>query len=329
MKNLLPLLVVSMFFLVQTKTVAQDVLFSQWENMPLHFNPALTGDFEGLVRFRGKHRNQWKSILGDDSYRTNAASVEYKFKKGEQRKINVGFHSIFDKAGETNFSAKTFNLSTSIVQNLGDVSGPHHTVGVGLKAGIGTRKIDADNLRWPTNTPFGLLFPPEDINSKVTFTDFSVGLFWNYITTTHFSFQLGSALHHVNRPDLSFSQTDLYELPLRFNLHGNVEIPICQQLSIVPSFLYTAQSPGDQILFGLSGKYYLQSSNANFLQLGLLGIATVNFDGTLSNVYVLSATVEVKNILLGFSYDRYEAPRNINGDRSNAYEFSVGYTIGR
>ncbi len=325
MKNLLPLFTFALFLLFHASSTAQDVTFSQWENMPLHFNPALTGDFDGLVRIRGKYRNQWSSILGDDAFKTSAVSAEYKFNKGESRKISLGFHSIFDNAGELNFRTKTFNLSSSVVQHLGDLTGAHHSIGIGLNAGIGNQKIDTDNFRWGSDNPFqmGPPAPVEELNSKVSFTDFSAGLVWNYVTTTRFSFQLGAAMHHINQPNLSFSQNDQDKLRHRYNLHGQVEIPVSKKLSAVPSFLFASQSSIEQLLFGLSGKYYFKSANANFLQLGLLGKTTDNFFGTRLNIFVLSATVEINSILIGFSYDHFDAVLN-----SKAYEFSVGYTIG-
>ena len=118
--------------------------------MPLHFNPALTGDFEGLLRFRAKYRNQWQSILGNSSFKTSAASIEYNLIKKSQREISIGFNSIFDKAGSLNFRTKTFNLSSSITQHFGNIEDSHHSLAIGFKAGIANRKIDFSTIIWPS-----------------------------------------------------------------------------------------------------------------------------------------------------------------------------------
>jgi hypothetical protein len=91
---------------------------------------------------------------------------------------------------------------------------------------------------------------------------------------------------------------------------------------MVPSFLYSSQGPAEQLLFGFNSKWYPKSQNPNFVQLGIFGKSTNNFNGTAINIYVLSATLEIKSFLFGFSFDRFQAIE------SNAYEFSVGYTIG-
>jgi hypothetical protein len=83
------------------------------------------------------------------------------------------------------------------------------------------------------------------------------------------------------------------------------------------------QGPSEQLLFGCSGKWYLRSEDANFVQLGVFAKDSKNISGRDIDIYVVSATVEINSILFGFSIDRFQTVK------SNAYEFSVGYTIGR
>ena len=102
---------------------------------------------------------------------------------------------------------------------LGNPNNLHHSIAIGLNVGLTTSKIDFENAQWPGG------MPPTDINEKTNFTDVSVGLLWQYRSNTHFSFNLGSALHHLNRPNVSFSDSSVSKLYQRFNLHGHVEIP--------------------------------------------------------------------------------------------------------
>ena len=84
------LFTLTLIFFAGSKALAQDALFTQWENMPVYLNPALTGNFDGLLRLRAQHRNQWRSLLKDNSYKTSAVSAEYKFSNASARKISVG-----------------------------------------------------------------------------------------------------------------------------------------------------------------------------------------------------------------------------------------------
>jgi type IX secretion system PorP/SprF family membrane protein len=312
------LIALAVFFIATSKALAQDPVFTQWENMPLYFNPALTGNFDGVLRFRAIYRDQWGSILKGLSYKTSAISADYKFSGGSARKISVGAFGTLDKAGSLNSSNKAINFSTSVIQNLGNPDHSHHSIALGLNVGLANQKIDVDNLQWPG----GGGTPPTDIKGKINFTDVSAGLLWQYRSSTHFSFQLGSALHHLNQPNVSFYKDGVVRLYHRFNLHGNVEIPLAPKLSMVPSFLFSSQGPSEQLLFGFNSKYYLKSLNPNFVQLGLFAKASNNYNGRAINVYVLSAAVELNSILFGFSLDHFPELE------SNAYEFSVGYTIG-
>lgn len=310
------LIALTVLFISNSKALAQDPVFTQWENMSLYFNPALTGNFDGLLRFRVKYRDQWESFLKDNSYQTSAISAEYKFSRGSIRKISVGAFGILDKAGSLNSRNKAINFSTSVIQYLGNPNNSLHSIAIGLNVGLANRKIDLDNAQWPGG------MTPTDINEKTNFADVSAGLLWQYRSNTHFSFQLGSALHHLNKPNVSFYKNSVVKLYHRFNLHGNVEIPLIQKFSMVPSFLFSSQGPSEQLLFGFNSKLYLKSLNSNFVQLGIFAKSTNNFNGRAINIYVFSATVEINSFLFGFSFDRFQAIE------SNAYEFSIGYTFG-
>lgn len=311
MKYTKTLIILTIFLFTNTKASAQDATFTQWENMPLHFNPALTGNFEGTLRFRAKYRNQWQSILGKSSYRTSAASADYKFKTGDKRQFSLGFHALSDKVGSAVFKTNTYNLSTSLVQKINT----NHSIAIGFSGGLGNNSLNTDSLRFATPEPL--------LNSKVDYGDVSVGLSWQYVRDTHFSFQLGAAFSHVNKPNVSLRQNGDSRLESRFNLHGNIEIPLTEKVSLIPSFLFSKQDFYEQLLFGFSGKWYLKSADTNFVQVGLFAKTATNFNGVDVNVYVLSASVEIKSILLGFSFDRFSRIG------SNAYEFSAGYTLGR
>jgi len=160
-----------------------------------------------------------------------------------------------------------------------------------------------------------------DINDKTNFADVAAGLLWQYRSKTHFSFNLGSALHHLNRPNTSFSDSNVVNLNHRFNLHGNIEIPLVRSFSMVPSFLFSSQGPSEQLAFGFNNRWYPKALSPNFVQVGIFAKSTKNYSGNEINAYVLSVAVEINSFLLGFSFDRFEEIE------SNAYEFSIGYTF--
>ncbi|MEM6697047.1 MAG: type IX secretion system membrane protein PorP/SprF, partial [Bacteroidota bacterium] len=46
-----------------SRVSAQDIHFSQIGYSPLNLNPALTGIFEGDMRFTGNYRQQWNPVV--------------------------------------------------------------------------------------------------------------------------------------------------------------------------------------------------------------------------------------------------------------------------
>ena len=318
MKNKTLLISLAILFLGFSNIDAQDAFFRQWESMPLHFNPALTGNFDGMMRFRGKYRNQFQSSLRDASFKTSAVSAEYKFNNGESRDLSLGAYGIIDKKGSLDLTDQSLNLSSSIVQRLGKSEKGNHFVGVGINLGLAQRSIDYSKAMWAPGP-----IPDTTFNNKANFIDLSSGLYWQYQSRSHFSAQLGSALSHLNRPNVSLSENHADKLYMRFNLHGSVEIPITKKISIVPSFLYLSQGPSDQLLFGGNTKWYLNKENNNNLQFGFFAQTINELNETQVGAYVFTASAEIKSILVGFAYDRF---KYFNSD---AYELTLGYIIGR
>ncbi|WP_425273468.1 type IX secretion system membrane protein PorP/SprF [Pseudomonas morbosilactucae] len=56
--------------------LSQDFSFSQFYEMPMLRNPALSGIFNGDIRVSSVYRNQWGSI--SVPFQTRAIGVEYK-----------------------------------------------------------------------------------------------------------------------------------------------------------------------------------------------------------------------------------------------------------
>lgn len=111
-------------------------------------NHALTGDFESMLRFRAKYRNQLKSLLGKNAYRTGAALVDYNFKYGKYRYISLGTFGLTDQAGQVNFRVNKLQLRDcpAVEKLLGNPEVAHPFISVGMGGGVGVRKLDGDKL---------------------------------------------------------------------------------------------------------------------------------------------------------------------------------------
>lgn len=309
--------------MISSKSVnGQNAFFNQWETVPMLVNPALTGNFEGKLKFRATYRDEAVPYRQNDFTKTTATSLEYKLPIGNACKLNVGFNGSHELKGLFGMTNTSYNIAASVVQSLGNLESSHHEISLGFNAGMVTRKIDFDIATWLTEGPDGPL-PEEILKPNFRFADLSAGLNWSYVTTNHFSIQVGSAFHHLNKPNTSFNKAVNRDLTIRFNLHGNVEIPMDKNMSLVPSLFFNQFGDTEQLLYGLSGKWYFKSADTNFIQLGILTKTAFYDDDRRNNTYIIATSVSINSIQFGISYDRLQ-----EGFR-RAFEFSVGYTIGR
>jgi hypothetical protein len=86
--------------------VAQDPHFSVFYGVPIGINPAYTGNFNGNFRVSAQYRDQWNSILSNESiaaYRTIVTSLEARTNKGidENDFVGMGIYGMRDVAGQS------------------------------------------------------------------------------------------------------------------------------------------------------------------------------------------------------------------------------------
>jgi len=316
-------LTVIVIFFSWVYSASQDVNFTQWEFAPMQVNPALTGNFHGALSINLKHRNQARSILSSNAYETYFFCSESKFQKSNSsRSFNVGIFSLFDKAGTLDFQTNTYNISTSIIQKIGKSEEAHHAFGFGFNFGFAQRKIDIDdNINFYTDSQGQIIEMPDLLKSKISFADLSVGLLWKYTSKTNFSYNLGTSYQHFNSPNISMIEGGVFNLSRRINVHGIMEIPLTTKSSILPSFLFYKQNQLDQLQFGLSSKWYMNSEQIKYAEVGLFMRTTNGINGRGLGIFILSSKVKVRDIIFGFSFDRFTELG------TNAFEFSLGYRL--
>ena len=320
MKNILQIIASSIFLLLSFNIYSQDVFFSQYENTPLNLNPSLTGNFDGKARLFLNYRNQWPSLLKQASYKTGSISFDSKFKIGNSSKLGLGFNTLFDRAGSQNNGSNQFNFLTSIMHNFIKTKKSYHSISFGVNFGYINRQFDIDKAKFP-----GQKDSLEEYNSKIHFFNFSTGLSWEYKSKSRLSFQLGTSINTINRPNISFHKSSVYKLNVRFNLHGNSEVPLFKKVSLIPSFMYISQGNDDVLSIGLANKWYFKPENfSKYFQIGFHGRTTKDNTGKFHfSTYILTAIIDLNAFSIGLSYDRF-----LNID-DGAYELSIGYIISK
>lgn len=230
----------------------QDHIYSQFYNSPIYLNPALTGQFEGDIRFNALYRNQWTGLSGDFSYMTASADLNL-------QNLNSGVGLIFNRSSEGTAYLQKNNIALSYSYIIG---GDDFTLSFGLQGGITNQKLNWDKLVFgdqidvSTGIIPGAISGAErpNVDSKFYF-DAAAGS-----NLVYKNFMVGVGIHHLNRPDESLAGYQA-KLPMRFSANLSYKLPIIPDqydrdgASIIPSIVAYRQQNVMSFSFGTQIKY--------------------------------------------------------------------------
>src|SRR5579883_2000020 len=104
MKRKITLLSFCCLFAIQaTKINAQDIHFSQFYEIAILRNPALTGIFSGDYKAGVNYRTQWSNIA--TPFQTALASAESRLRVNTNDYLSYGISATYDRAGTINFNS--------------------------------------------------------------------------------------------------------------------------------------------------------------------------------------------------------------------------------
>jgi type IX secretion system PorP/SprF family membrane protein len=243
---------------------AQDVHFSQYNEIPSVINPALAG-VSYDTRVIGQYRTQWGSV--GQAYNTYGISLEQaiKHKKLKSNYFAISANIIRDMAGDARMGMLTPNLGLSYIQMINK----QMKVSGGLQGGFVYRTIDVNKLRWDRqfngyeydpSRPSGEGVP----RSSITSYDLGGGINFNYAQSDKFisakdgnKLNVGFSAFHYQIPKNSFfnSSERLYtRYCVYFN--GDFNIPNTKN-AVMPSFIYMRQGPSSEFIIGALYKFIL------------------------------------------------------------------------
>ncbi len=315
---------------------AQDIHFSQFYMSPLNLNPALTGVMNCNQRVTANYRNQWGSILKQNSYNTYSAAYDQKIPVGRRDNFGLGGTFWGDRAGSSEFLTMQARISGSYAKYMGGNRRSKRSdyLVVGADLGGSQRSINSANLQWPSqhngNGQFDPNLPGEVIaNPNFIFMDLSAGLVWFSVWGDDRNFYLGGAWSHLNRANVSFNNANI---PLygKYTFHAGGEFPIAEKMNMVPGVVVFSQGPSMQINGGTSFKFMLGNNRRNNqgFQLGAWArVANRLEDAMLLDAIILSTRFDYEQFTIGFSYDVNTSNLAPASNGNGAFEFSFLYKI--
>lgn len=254
MRTVKYILILSLFILQTILVKGQDHIYSQFFGAPVYLNPALTGQFEGDLRINTIYRNQWTGLAGDLSY--FSASVDLNIPQ-----FGGGFGLLFTRGSEGTAHLVKNNIAGTYSYSVGD---DNFVASFGVQAGITNRRVEWDNLVFSDQIDMRLGVIPGS-TSSAELNDISTIYYFDAAGGTSLVYRnimLGAAVHHLNKPDESFTGTQA-KLPMRLSSHLSWRVPLssisnykqADDAFLIPSIMYYRQGGFNSMSAGAQIKY--------------------------------------------------------------------------
>ena len=313
---------------------AQDPFFTQYYASPLSLNPAMMGVFQGQWRMNANYRQQWGGIFSDIPLRTIHASFDYRIRIVDEDYIAFGLNAIQDETGAYSKLKSTRGaLGISYMKQLsGDRyrSADQYLV-AGIQVGPGQFRSGIDGL-WFDRQYDSLSFSPntnlasgEVPPQSNMYLDFTAGLMWYMVADDNKSFYIGGSAHHLSNPNISFLGNKSETLRRRFSVNMGGEIPLNDELSLLPSMMASVQGTSMMTQFGSNFRYSNHDWEEVAIRVGGAYRLSNKYSGITGDAFTITGMLEMNGWVLGASYDIHTStilkPTNGRG----AWELSLIY----
>lgn len=308
---------------VSSLLTAQDLHFSQFHNAPQQLNPALAGAYQADHRFGANYRSQWQSV--PVAYETLSAGYSRKFTlpKLKSHLFGAGAHFLYDQAGDGQLSWAQVSFSLAYHLTLSD----EQTLSAGAQGRFGQRTLQPGVFQFGdqfTDSFFDPQAPSAEVLARTVsgYSSFGAGLNWRYAnprSRTEILAGFGSA--HLNRPTLSFLESEAVPLPLLLNFHAQGLIELDEVWDLSVHLLGQRQGSYREIVALAGARYHLTELTSLPLAVQLSG------GYRLSDAAIVVLEIFYREWRLGLSYDVNTSPfRQATNGRGGA-ELSLQYFI--
>ncbi|HEU4719218.1 MAG TPA: PorP/SprF family type IX secretion system membrane protein [Bacteroidia bacterium] len=310
----------------------QDIHFSQFNETPMHLNPAYTGMFDGLFRITLNYRQQWAAM--GHPYTTAAAAFDMPLMYAKDRAyMGIGAFLYRDQAGDSKFGTFTGALSFSGIVPLSE----NDKLSAGMMGGYSQKSATITSLQWENQYVNGAYDPTaatgeSNLLTSFPYADLAAGFAYqhrheigNIAEKNIFELNAGASAFHFNRPSEKFRGGGGEKLDMRYVFHAQVRYDLPgTRFSVRPSAYYMSQGPAHEIVFGTLLRYRIRNGTkiTNFFSESGIGLG-VHYrwnDAIIPQLYY-----DLGDMFIGLSYDlnisRYSTVSKMNG----GFEVTIRY----
>ena len=326
-KGLNVIIIVVVFVIFSGNSVqSQDIHFSQLLSTPVLSNPANTGISDESLRVATDYRNQWASLGAP--FNTFYASVDNKIIIRNQF-FGVGIIAVHDQSSGTRLTAEDVYFSLSYSRFL-----KNHQFTIGVQPGLAYRNFNPNGIMFgtqfdPSSNSYNPNLPSMENNlgENTHYFDLNVGFLWranikNMVPAAGFS------LSHINRPIVSFmGDSSDNRLPIKFNLQGQITIPVHSKYDITPCYLFSYVPGARELVFGGIGGYKPENFFIPVKKIYVLNLYRINPARNIDAI-IVGGGVKFSKIDVGISYDINVSSLAHATNLRGAFELSLIYSGG-
>lgn len=325
------------FFLFSISVVnAQDVNFSQAYVSGPYLNPALSGMFNGFVRVSSLYREQGRGNF-DTPFKTYAISsdIRYQFKlfnKFSSDVLGIGLYFLNDRTELYDFNTNNIALSIAFHKSLGFRTKQY--IGIGFQGGLIQKNINYENLTFEDmyNKVDAFSFPTMEPvpSNNFAVADFSLGLYYTVAPSKNLTLGGGVAYQHFAQPNLSFYRTEenfenSSSLFSKITIHAMADMKVSSFGRLQPRIKILSQGPFADYMVGAN--YKISSFQKDYISfhLGLNLHAIKDLESFGIGPVVPVVGMQIRNFMLGFSYDAVMSHIVNSRKNLNTFEFTFSY----
>lgn len=311
--------------------LAQDIHFSQFFNSPLNTNPALTGVFDGDLRFGLHFKQQWQSV--PVNYLTFSGSADKKFysKKIENGFFGGGLHINYDRSGDSRLSLAQGALSGSYTHKLNT----NNYITLGVQAGVNNLAADfgSEHVSWGSQWT-GLQYnqalssnEPFASREAITYFDLGGGLNYRWQRSKRTKINLGVGAYNFLAPEQSFNDNASIpsELPIRLSVNLNTSFQLSQLLDLQVHGLAAFQDEYQEFVPSLVARLHLNNKKGREFALDIGGIGRLNENEV--DAWTPYFGIEFNQWYVGLNYDINASEFDIATDRKGGPEIFLRHII--
>ena len=303
---------------------AQDLHFSVPSSAPLQINPAFTGSHKGDYRFMSAYKNQWASV--GTPFQTIYGSYDMKlFNTNEgNNHLGSGISFFSDKAGKTSMGLTQLNLHVAYQYKIAD----KQFLSCGIQAGFVQRSANYEDIKWD-NQYDGIGYDPAlpsgetNLLQNTNYLDAGAGITWEYVPNTQLKAKVAWAAYHLSMSNGSYYEGNADPQKLRMVIHGEGELMLNKEFSLMPQFVSMIKGPSVEVNVGGFVKYvtgerskYTDATIPSTLSLG----GFYRYDDAM----IIGLVYEYRQLVsIGFSYDLNISPLRIATSVKGGMEISL------